>query len=170
MLVSIQIYRLLLQMVDLCMCVCVQLFCRPPGVGPSTNPRLCTEAALTNAPHTFATNSRRSLCASYYIRIAWELSALKLLLATNLNILEFDFDRRASSVSKLDRRAKTHFLILGDANHAFCSTSVGRERNYTPSRRSDQNCVCISFEKRRARAKQWWGRIDTPFGTISLLS
>ena len=56
----------------------------------------------------------------YLVRIAWELSALKLLLEANLNILEFDFDRRAWSVSKLERRAKTHFLILGDANRAFC--------------------------------------------------
>ena len=135
-------------------------------VGPSKNQRLCTEAALSNAPHAFATNSRKSLCSSHYVRIAWELSALKLLLETNLNILEFDFDRRAWSVSKLERRAKTHFLVLGYANHAFYLTSVGRERNYTSSRRSVQNFMVISFDERRTGAKLWWGRLEAPLVPI----
>ena len=62
------------------------------------------------------------------------------------------------------------FSVLGDADHVFRATSVEREQNYTSSRRSDQNSMVISFDERRAGAKPWWGQIDTPFGTISLLS
>ena len=61
-------------------------------------------------------------------------------------------------------------MSLGDANNVFRSTSVERNRNYTPSDQSDQNSKRISLDMRRARAKPWWGRIDTPFGTILLFS
>jgi hypothetical protein len=62
------------------------------------------------------------------------------------------------------------FSILGDADNAFRSTSVEREQNHTSSRRSDQNSMVISLDKRRARAKPWWGQIDTPFVQIQLFS
>ena len=62
------------------------------------------------------------------------------------------------------------FSVLGDADNAFRATSVERKRNYTSSRRSDQNSTVISFDERRAGAKPWWGLIQLPFGTVSLLS
>ena len=89
---------------------------------------------------------------------------------THFSISENHFDRRASSGSTLDRRAKTPFSILGDADHAFRSTSAEPERNYTSSRRGDQNSMCISLDKRRVRAKPWWGQIEPPFVPISVFS
>ena len=58
------------------------------------------------------------------------------------------------------------FSVLGDADNVFRATSVERERNYTSSRRSDQNSMVISFDERRAGAKPWWGRLEAPFGQI----
>ena len=44
----------------------------------------------------------------------------------------------------LDSRAKNVVLVLGDADNAFRSTSVARERNDTSSKRSVQNSMVVS--------------------------
>ena len=62
------------------------------------------------------------------------------------------------------------FSVLGDANDVFRATSVERERNYTSSRRSDQNSMVISFDERRAGAKPWWGPFEAPSVPIWLVS
>ena len=79
-----------------------------------------------------------------------------------LKVSETHLDRRASSGSTFDSRAKVFVYVLGDADKAFRATSVERERNYTSSRRSDQNSMVISFDERRAGAKLWWGRLEAP--------
>ena len=84
----------------------------------------------------------------------------------NFNVSETHLDRRASSGSTFDSRAKAFFSVLDDADNVFRATSVERERNYTSSRRSIQNSMVISFDERRAGAKLWWGRLEAPFVPI----
>ena len=88
----------------------------------------------------------------------------------NFNVSETHLDRRASSGSTFDSRAKAFFSVLGDAGNAFRATSIERERNYTSSRRSDQNSIAISCDERRAGAKPWWGPFEAPSVPIWLVS
>ena len=84
----------------------------------------------------------------------------------NFNVSETRLDRRASSGSTFDSRAKAFFLSLTMPTMCVRATSVERERNYTSSRRSDQNSMVISFDERRAGAKLWWGRLEAPLVPI----